>query len=213
MIEIGHHDPVIAYGKAISKSPSGSVGQSVSSFSISNASNALAVGNQLFISASDDTKIQSLGLCLTASSTVVTSTLQTQQSIGSGSKLWKPTDYVSFPFRFARDGGNNYLSDDGVRAVVSASGKVYQVQTADARDELFFQVPCQPAEYEAWKTFRRTRIGLTMALAWWDEFTRTARVAEVQRIDGQVSATITKDDTLASFSLAFAIVNDDTYVT
>lgn len=214
MIEIGHHNPVIAYGKSVSKTASVSVGEAVSSFTISNTPNPISVDDQVFISASDDSKIQSLGLCLTSDATTITTTLQTQQSIGSSAKLWVPTDYVSFPWRFSRDGGNSQSSDDGFQTLVTAGAQAFVFQNADASDSLNFSVSaCRPEEYEAWKTFRRTRIGLTMSLAWWDEFTRTARCAEVQRLDGAVTSTITQDDVLASFSMAFFIVADDTYVT
>ena len=211
------HNPIAAYGKTAAKTVSGSVSEGAKSFTITNTGTTIDVGHPVFISKSDDTLIQFVGLCLTSSTTVITTEYGAATALGTSAKIWRPTYYAHFPLGVVPDGGTVIEEMDGTSTVVArGAGEIYPFQHSDAQVAVSFTVQGYAEDRAAWTTFRQTNRSYgtsAFSIGWYDQAAGTTRVDRVILDNGNHSSSISSNKVTTIFSFRVFITDTGTYVT
>lgn len=208
-----YHAPIFAYGQTALTT--GTIGLGASTFAVTNTGTTIDVGDHVFVSTSANANNQYVGRCLVSSAASITVERVTQNNLGAGAKVWKPTASVFFELNFSI-GGQTQVDNDGTRLIVTRGGGAYPFQDADStrRIQAVFN-PAYPEDVKNWRTFRQT--GRTygtdaFSIGYWDEVEETSKVQRVYT-EGSEHAVTRVDGVIASFSVDLFVVSDDTYVT
>ncbi|MBU2051201.1 MAG: hypothetical protein KKH61_19810 [Gammaproteobacteria bacterium] len=130
----GEFRPIVAFGKSAAKTSTSSVGNAVTVIPINNGDTSYEAGDHVFISQSDDTEYQYLGVVTEAAADHVHVSLATNSDKGSSAKVWQPTTYVAFSV--GPQSVMRRVRDTGTETLVSRGGQVYGIQARDAVERL-----------------------------------------------------------------------------
>jgi len=212
---LGAQRPILALDKTNAKTTTAAVTAEDKSFTFSNGSNTIEVGDHVFLSDSADADNQYLGKCLTSSAAGITTEHGAQASTGASSKLWSPTSYAYFEWGLAERGGFVHTYQPGTALVVSRGGIGYPQKSKDDQEWLRMQMgQAQAADYESLRAFLATDlVSATSAcsFAFWDATRGLARVVRGYWQPVGFSE-IKEDPFLISFAFSFLVQTEDAYV-
>jgi len=210
------HQPIVAYGKTAAKTAGASVSEGDKSFTLTNTGTTIDVGHPVFISKSDDSEIQFLGLCLTSSTTVITTQLAAKDDLGASAKIWRPTKYAYFELGVTPSGGTVVEEMDGTSTQVArGNGEIYAFQHSDHQGAVTFSIQGYAACRTAWTTFRQTDRSYgtsAFSIGWYNQAAETTRVDRVILDNGNHSSSIASNKVTTTFTFRVYITDTDTYV-
>lgn len=149
---MGYFAPIVAFGKTDSKTATAAVSAGDTEIEVDNSGSDYAVGDDLFISKSDDTELEYLGQLTAVASDSVTVEVAVAADKGASAKLWKPN--TSFRFSSGPGFGVRFVDRLGTFIDVSRGGQVTSTQIADAVRELEFEWGKGAlADYQGFRSF------------------------------------------------------------
>jgi len=212
---LGAQRPILALDKTNAKTTTAAVTAEDKSFTFSNGSNTIEVGDHVFLSDSADADNQYLGKCLTSSAAGITTEHGAQASTGASSKLWSPTSYAYFEWGLAERGGFVHTYQPGTALVVSRGGIGYPQKSKDDQEWLRVQMgQARGSDYEALRAFVETALvsgTAACSFAFWDASKGLARVVQGY-YQPEALSEIKEGPFLVSFAFSFLIQTDDAYV-
>ncbi len=205
--------PIFCKGRLALKTASGTVGAGVKVFTISNSSNPLAVGDPIFISKSDFTIPQYLGLATAATTTTLTTTMTTAAAKGTGALLWKPE--TTCTFLYGPGAKQRRSTATGVTLKFSRGGVALPTRVGDAIEQLTLTWAGVPyGEFMRFRDFIIDEMSAGLdefTAAWWDYFSEQAQCAKVlaamDALDGTGESKVTE-----AFGVSLTITGWDEYV-
>jgi hypothetical protein len=144
--------PLFATGKQNEQTLSQPISEGATEIPVANASTYFAEGDHLFISESDGSELEYLGIATSVSTTSVTVARPVASAKSAGALLWKPV--AVFQWEVGRSSPLVRTYHSGVEVQRSVGGVLYSTQVSDPfrTESLFFERVTREnyQQYEQW---------------------------------------------------------------
>ena len=144
--------PLFATGKQNEQTLAQAIPEGTTEIPVANASNYFTEGDHLFISESDGSELEYLGIATSVSTTVVTVARAVSSAKSTGALLWKPV--AMFQWEVGRSSPLVRTYNSGVEVQRSVGGVLYSTQVSDPyrMESLFFEQLTREnyQQYEQW---------------------------------------------------------------
>jgi len=221
MADSGPHYPVVAFGKSKTGTVSSAVVAGTNVFT--SAGHTFVEGETLWLSKSDDSGNQCLGLVTDVDGNDVTTARGANGAKGASSKIWTAPAAQLVVFSTGPTGDYEPESDSNIVFESTQGGTSVATRVGGRIDRLILTFSpgrvltsaLVTADWLAWRTFLRDKIreGLdTFSLALWDMEENVSAVREVRYMSPISSVSFGTGRKFASFSLLFQIESADEYV-